>query len=181
LGNGHINKAPMMHWALANTGACSWRWMSNPDNLTEEEKTVLALNLTQNVTAGYTISFLSVMERTNGATALTAKLGMSQDDVDAVWAKHGDEINLMNNVMHLKIQTLPYFQRSLAKRQHEVLQWVGDGKTTQDIAIVLELTPATIEKYLRLARETLDVETTAQAVLKAAFYNQMFVIESESA
>jgi LuxR family transcriptional regulator len=109
LGNGHINKAPMMHWALANTGACSWRWMSNPDNLTEEEKTVVALNLTQNVTAGYTISFLSVMERTKGATALTAKLGMSQDDVDAVWAKHGDEINLMNNVMHLKIQTLPYF------------------------------------------------------------------------
>jgi len=72
-------------------------------------KTVVAFNLTQNVTAGYTISFLSVMERTNGATALTAKLGMSQDDVDAVWAKHGDEINLMNNVMHLKIQTLPYF------------------------------------------------------------------------
>jgi len=42
----------------------------------------------------------------------------------------------------------------------------------------LELTPATIEKHLRLARETLDVETTAQAVLKAAFYNQMFVLDN---
>ena len=58
-----------------------------------------------------------------------------------------------------------------------MLEWVGDGKTTQDIAILLGLTAATVEKHLRLAREALDVETTAQAVLKAAFYNQMFVIE----
>jgi DNA-binding CsgD family transcriptional regulator len=57
------------------------------------------------------------------------------------------------------------------------LQRVGDGKTTQDIAILLELTPATIQKHLRLAREALDVETTAQAVLKAAFYNQMFILD----
>jgi len=181
LGKGHLYNAPMIRWALANTGACSWHWMSEPGNLTDAEKVVVAFNLGQNVTAGYTVSFLSVTERTKGATALTAKTGMTQDEVDAIWAKYGDEITVINNVMHLKIQTLPYSQRHLTKRQREVLQWVGDGKTTQDIAILLELTAATIEKHLRLAREALDVETTAQAVLKAAFYNQMFVIESEAA
>ncbi len=155
--------------------------MAQPGNLTEEEKTAVAFNLSQNVTAGYTISFLSVSERTKGAIALTAKPGMTQDEVEAVWAEHGEDITVMNNVMHLKIQTLPYSQRSLTKRQREVLQWVGDGKTTLDIAILLDLTPATIEKHLRLAREALDVETTAQAVLKAAFYNQMFVIDAEAA
>ena len=66
----------------------------------------------------------------------------------------------------------------LTKRQREMLQWVGDGKTTQDIALLIVLTPATVEKHLRLAREALDVETTAQAVLKAAFYNQMFILEA---
>ena len=92
--------------------------------------------------------------------------------------RHGEEIIVANNVMHLKLLTLPYSgQRHLTKRQREVLQWVGDGKTTQDIALLLELTPATIEKHLRLAREALEVETTAQAVLKAAFYNQMFVLD----
>ena len=106
---------------------------------------------------------------------------MWQDEGDAIWDKHGLEISVLNNVMHLKLQTLPYSQRTLTKRQREVLQWVGDGKTTQDIAVLLELTPATIEKHLRLAREALDVETTAQAVLKAAFYNQMFVIDSQAA
>jgi len=181
LSTGHLYNAPMIRWALANTGACSWRWMWNPDNLTEPEKAVVAFNLERNVTAGYTVSFLSVSERTKGATALTAKAGMTQDEVEKIWTKHGEEITVINNVMHLKIQTLPYSQRHLTKRQREVLQWVGDGKTTQDIAILLDLTSATIEKHLRLAREALDVETTAQAVLKAAFLNQMFVIEVEAA
>ena len=40
------------------------------------------------------------------------------------------------------------------------------------------LTSATVEKHLRLAREALAVETTAQAVLKAALHNQMFVLEA---
>ena len=43
---------------------------------------------------------------------------------------------------------------------------------------LMGLTPATVEKHLRLAREALDVETTAQAVLKAAFYNQMFTVDA---
>jgi LuxR family transcriptional regulator len=45
----------------------------------------------------------------------------------------------------------------------------------QDIATIMGLTPATVEKHLRLAREALNVDTTAQAVLKAALQNQMFI------
>ena len=85
----------------------------------------------------------------------------------------------MNDILHLKILTLPYAtpNRSLTPRQREALEWVGDGKTMQDIAVLMGLTSATVEKHLRLAREALSVETTAQAVLKAAFANQMFVMD----
>lgn len=176
--------APMLRWALANNGACSWRWMmdmNRVDNLTPSELRVMEFNKSMDVTAGYTISFRSISERSKGAIALTAKPGMNQDTVEQIWAKHGEAIIVMNNVMHLKLLTLPYSgERHLTKRQREVLQWVGDGKTTQDIALLLELTPATVEKHLRLAREALDVETTAQAVLKAAFYNQMFVMDPDA-
>ena len=112
--------------------------------------------------------------------ALTGRAGMTQDDVDAIWDEHGRDIVIFNNVAHLKILTLPYAgpARELTKRQREALQWVGDGKTTQDIALLMGLTAATVEKHLRLARENLNVETTAQAVLKAAFLNQIFVIEA---
>lgn len=103
---------------------------------------------------------------------------MRQHEVDAIWAEHGREIIAINNVTHLRITSMPFAssRRALTPRQREALEWVGDGKTTQDIATIMGLTPATVEKHLRLAREALDVDTTAQAVLKASFQNQIFVL-----
>lgn len=172
--------APMLGWALENDGACSWSWMEEmlrKEALTPAELKVVDFNRRMGVTAGYTVSFSSLSSRTKGAIALTAKKGMSQQDVDDMWSEHGDEIAVINNVAHLKVLTLPYTTRRLTKRQREVLECVGDGKTTSDTAFLLGLTPATVEKHLRLAREALDVDTTAQAVLKAAFQNQMFILD----
>jgi LuxR family transcriptional regulator len=132
------------------------------------------------VHAGYTISFKSVSSRAKGAISLCGRADLSQDALDQIWAEQGDDIVLMNNLVHLKILTLPIplQNQNLTPRQREALEWVGDGKTMQDIAQIMGLTQATIEKHLRLARETLNVETTAQAVAKAAFHNQMFVLEA---
>lgn len=183
IGKGLYFHAPMVRWALEHEGASSWSLIADMQasgTLTASERSVIEFNHKHGVTAGYSISFKSISPRTKGAIALTAHPGMSQDDVDAVWAKAGRDIVVMNNVAHLKILTLPYSgpTRGLTKRQREALQWVGDGKTTADIALLMGLTPATVEKHLRLAREALNVETTAQAVLKAAFQNQMFVFEN---
>lgn len=178
---GHYFHAPMLRWALENDGACSWRWMEDmarADSFTPSERRVVEFNRKMRVTAGYTVSFRSISARSKGAIALIARPEMSQDAVEQVWAQHGPDIVVMNKVAHLKLLTLPYAARHLTKRQREVLEWVCDGKTTQDIATLMGLTVATVEKHLRLAREALDVETTAQAVLKAAFYNQMFVMDA---
>jgi LuxR family transcriptional regulator len=173
----------MVRWALENEGAASWSIiadMLNAQVLSPSEQRVLAFNQKMGVTAGYTVSFKSISIRSKGAIALTAREDVSQSEVDAIWKDHGDDILLMNNVAHLKILTLPYENpgRSLTRRQREALEWVGDGKTMQDIAVLMGLTSATVEKHLRLAREALSVETTAQAVLKAAFANQMFILEN---
>lgn len=183
IGDGLYFDAPMVKWVLENEGACSWNLIGKrlqSGSLTEEEQKVFEFNRKMNVLAGYSISFKSISPRTKGAIALTAQENMTQDQVDAMWEDHGDDILVINNVAHLKIASLPYSgpSRQLTKRQREALQWVGDGKTTQDIALLMGLTPATVEKHLRLAREALSVETTAQAVLKAALQNQMFVMEN---
>lgn len=175
--------APMLHWALKHEGAGSWRKINQmvaSRTMTPEERTVYEFNQRMGVTAGYTVSFNSASIRSKGAISLCARPGLSQDDVDDIWELHGEDILLMNNVAHLKILTLPHVapNRALTKRQREALEWVGDGKTTQDIAVLMGLTPATVEKHLRLAREALAVETTAQAVMKAALHNQMFVVEA---
>lgn len=182
MGNNLYRDAPMVRWALHNVGACSWRYLWDEmarGTLTEREKHIIEINQMHGVTAGYSISFKAITSRSKGAIALTARKGMSQDEVDAIWAEHGSDIVVMNNVAHLKIVTLPQQTegRSLTKRQREALEWVGDGKTTQDIALLMGLTAATVEKHLRLAREALSVETTAQAVLKASFQNQMFIVD----
>lgn len=183
VGTGLYRDAPMVRWALHHDGACSWRYLWDEmarGTLTEREKQIVAINQKHGVTAGYSISFKAITSRSKGAIALTACEGMSQEDVDQIWQEHGTDIVVMNNVAHLKILTLPYTNsgRALTKRQREALEWVGDGKTTQDIAMLMGLTAATVEKHLRLARESLSVETTAQAVLKAAFQNQMFVVDA---
>lgn len=181
--DGLYRDAPMVHWALNNDGASSWSVILGPSGeniMTPEGRNVVAFNHQMGVLAGYTVSFKSISARSKGAIALTAKEGMSQQDADHVWAEHGDDIKLMNDVAHLKILTLPYTTaaRSLTARQKEALEWVGDGKTMQDIGAIMGLTTATVEKHLRLAREVLGVETTAQAVLKAAFMNQFFVMDT---
>jgi LuxR family transcriptional regulator len=173
--------APMFKWALSNTGSCSWRWMEeHAHTFTPREREVIAFNRSLGVTAGYTISFRDHKIRNRAGIGLTARKGMSQDDVDALWAVSGREIEVMCQVTHLVFTTLPYTPpgRSLTPRQREVLEWVGDGKTTLDISMIMGVSPATIEKHLRLAREALDVETTAQAILKASFQNQLFAVHA---
>lgn len=180
--DGLYRYAPMVRWALENEGYCSWGTLAqqiDAGTLDPRAQEVVAFNLAHKVQAGYTISFKSVSHRTKGAISLTAREDLSQRDADAIWAEHGADIVLCNNLAHLKILTLPLPlpNQRLTPRQREALEWVGDGKTTQDIAQIMGLTPATIEKHLRLARDTLNVDTTAQAIAKAAFHNQMFIVE----
>jgi LuxR family transcriptional regulator len=181
--DGLYRDAPMVRWALEHEGHCSWRVLAEQlltGEMDEKARKVVEFNLSHKVLAGYTISFKSVSHRAKGAISLTSRADISQDDADEIWREHGNDIVLMNNMVHLKLLTLPVPapNKELTPRQREALEWVGDGKTMQDIAQIMGLTQATIEKHLRLARETLNVETTAQAVAKAAFQNQMFILEA---
>jgi len=172
--------APMVRWSEENVGACGWRWVQeNVDSFTPAERRVLDFNKSMGVITGYTISFPHSSHRCRGAMALTARAGTPQNAVDAVWTAHGREVHALCSVAHLKLMSLPHSgsRRALTRRQREVLEWVGDGKTMQDIADIMGLTPATIEKHLRLARDALDVDTTAQAVMKASLQNQIFRLE----
>ncbi|MEP3346145.1 MAG: LuxR family transcriptional regulator [Litoreibacter sp.] len=184
VGDGGYYQGPMVAWAAENVGACSWSYMRDlamNGKLSQGELEVVALNQRLDVTAGYTISFHDVSMRAKGATGLTARRGLTQDEVDEIWVKSGVDIELANKVMHMKVMQLPHTtgqRRTLTARQREVLEWVADGKTIQDTATIMGLNPATVEKHLRLARETLDVDTTAQAILKASSQNQFFLIES---
>jgi LuxR family transcriptional regulator len=144
--------------------------------LTADEMAAVQQNLAMGIRAGVTVSFPETSTRAKGALGMIADPGLDHAAVEAIWDGRRDEILAVANMMHLKIVNLPGAnrRRSLTQRQREALEWVADGKTAQDVAILMDVSPAMVEKHLRLARDALDVETTAQAVAKAALLNLIF-------
>ena len=176
---GFYAKTPVFRWAERSSGICTWTWVKEAfeaGRLSAEEVEAVRQNVAMGVTAGISVSFPEVSSRSKGALGLIADPGLSHVDVDAILAARRQEILAVANMMHLTILHLPQLsrQRALSPRQREALEWVADGKTTQDVALLMGVSPAMVEKHLRLAREALAVETTAQAVAKAALLNMIF-------
>lgn len=176
---GFFARTPLYRWAVDNSGVCTWRWVEEDflaGRMAPEDAEAVRQNAQRGLRAGITISFPEASPREKGALGLAADDGLDHDAVDAIWAAHGDEIQAVAHMMHLRICQLPIEtrRRPLSPRQREALQWVADGKTTQDIALLMDISPTMVEKHLRLARAALDVETTAQAVVKGTLLNQIF-------
>lgn len=180
---GMFRDGVMMRWAIRNVGSASWAevyaQMATNQPLTKGEEAMRALNAKHDMLAGYTISFPMGIKNANAGIGMAVRKGMTQEEADAIWAAHSGDIETINHVAHLCILQLPATgqRRLLTQRQAEVLELVADGKTMQDVAMILERNVATVEKHLRGAREALGVETTAQAVRKASILNQIFRLE----
>ncbi|WP_417248793.1 autoinducer binding domain-containing protein [Celeribacter sp.] len=168
--------APMAQWALDNVGTQSWDYVETIRNsLSSEQLELIEFNAKYGLNAGITIGFPSSRRHEKGGIGLAlAPHSGTQADANALWAKYGEVLETICHVAHLKFQTLPMPVRVLSPRQREVLEWVGEGKSTADVAEILGVTIATVDKHLRNAREALNVETTAQAVLRASVYNQIY-------
>ncbi|HBD89980.1 MAG TPA: LuxR family transcriptional regulator [Gemmobacter sp.] len=177
--DGFFSRTPLYRWAVENSGTCTWRWVEDhlrAGLLTADDAEAVRQNGLRGLRAGITISFPEASPREKGALGLAADDGLDHDAVDQIWAEHGAGIEAVAHVMHLRICQLPFEtrRRPLSPRQREALQWVAEGKTTQDIAVLMDISPTMVEKHLRLARAALDVETTAQAVAKGTLLNQIF-------
>ena len=182
VGDGLFREAPMMKWASRYVGAISWRhmWDDAAEQAPGPHRGALqALNRRFDISVGYTVSFPMAIKRSAAGIGLAAREGLSQADVDALWADKGEELEIINQVAHLAITQLPATGQSriLTPRQSEVLELVADGKSVRDIALLLGRKEATVDKHLRGARDSLGVETTAQAVRKASVLNQIFIVE----
>ncbi|MEM1083544.1 MAG: helix-turn-helix transcriptional regulator [Verrucomicrobiota bacterium] len=52
----------------------------------------------------------------------------------------------------------------LTKRQREIMEWIAEGKTSAEAAIILEISPRTVEKHLEAVFQRLGVENRIAAV-----------------
>ncbi|MFN4172484.1 MAG: helix-turn-helix transcriptional regulator [Pseudorhodobacter sp.] len=176
---GHFARTPIFRWLVGNVGVTTWRWVDEDlgaGRLSPGEAEAVRINHALGVRAGLTISFPTHNRRVKGAIGLIADPGLDHDAVDRIHADHGAEIEAIAHMLHFRVATLPpaYARKRLTDRQREALEWVADGKTTQDIAVLMAISAGMVEKHLRLAREALNVETTAQAVAKGTLLNMIF-------
>jgi len=184
--NGYYRESITVNWALHNPGVASWSMTSEDarmDGFVSSDEALVFFSQFFGEQAGCTIGFPTASTRGRAVMALIAEPGRTQEDVDAGLAQVADALFVVATVAHRAMIAMPYLgaKRGLSPRQREVLEWVAEGKTVADIARILNLAQPTVEKHLRLARETLGVETTAHAVIKATFMNQMFVIPPQTA
>jgi LuxR family transcriptional regulator len=177
---GFHTQSVTFNWALRNAGVASWSMPVEEAGMPAgfvQRPEAQAFYAANGIVAGVSVGFASMRTRGAAAMALIAPQGVSQPEVDAWLPAVREALFLIGSVAHRALSGLPWTRPNgdLTDRQREVLEWVAEGKTTADIALILGLKPATVEKHLRLARQCLAVDTTAHALVKATFLNQVFV------
>jgi len=179
------DRSPLVAWALRNAGVIAWNALPEPQDRPRRRQVspgVAQVFQDLGIAAGCTVGFADDRTRGSAAMALGAAPGVSQREL--AHRLHGghDAVFVTASVAHRILSRLPWVRPagSLTQRQREVLEWLGEGKTTADIACIMGLTPATVEKHLRLARQCLGVETSAHALIKATFFNQLYVRQSRA-
>ena len=167
--------SPTYDWAEKNNGFASW-----PDALRQfkgqpspQQMRILQLNARFGIIAGYVGSLNAVVPGMNGVIGISPAAGLNQNDADEIWTRDGKDIETLCNLMHLRISSLPQTgqRRPLTSRQRESLEWYSQGKTAQEIATIMNVSVGTVEKHLKMARDSLDALTTAHAVKKATSLN----------
>lgn len=100
-------------------------------------------------------------------------LSVTRDCGDGEWEKlkrkvMGDlqvaAVHMHDNVMQSDLSMATLHRPALSQREREILQWVAEGKSQQDIGDILSISHRTVEVHLRSGRSKLGALTTAQAI-----------------
>lgn len=163
-------------WVLQNTGAITVEEITRlhgPDQLSD-------FAYDKGFFGGMVFSLKGKVLRSNGAIWLNPRQGATTAEAAKLWEKGSDDLKQVCWIAHLRMATIRRRRKHalLTVRQRQVLEWSAAGKTIAEIATILGVTAATVEKHLRLARESLGAGNTAQAILKAHLTNQIFTGDS---
>lgn len=179
IGNEMYLNSPTYEWAEHNDGFTSWSEAVAQSNSapSDYQRKIVELNRVHGCLSGFVGSLNHVVPGMRGVVGLSPGRGILQPEADVLWGQIGADVEMLLKLTHLRIATLPQNpqRRPLTSRQREALTWTAQGKTMQDMATIMGLSVATIEKHLRMAREALDAQTTAHAVQKAVTLNLLTV------
>jgi LuxR family transcriptional regulator len=178
--SGRFKRSPFFIWTFTNVGFISWSQLAAlqlEDKIKTEALRIVERNQEYGVSAGITASFPNALAGQKSAATICARRGLSQEDVDRLWAEHHEILEVVWTAFDVKVKSLPFpsIEQRLTNRQKEVLSWIAKGKTSRETAEIMNISLPTVEKHVRLAKEALNAHTIAQAVAKLSFLNQLIV------
>lgn len=178
--SGVFKRSPFFLWSFENVGFESWGNVASlglSKRALEAAVEVLEVNARFDVTSGYSASFQNLLPGQKSVASICAARGISQEEVDKIWSDNRLEIETVWLAFDIKAQSLPFpcCRNRLSPKQKEVLSWVALGKTGPEIATIMGVSCSSVEKHLRSARDALGAITTAQAVAKLSFLNQLYL------
>ncbi len=103
-------------------------------------------------------------------------LNVTRDCSDNEWEAQKKEfiadlqvaaVHIHDTVMRSGLLAKALYLPPLSSREKEILQWVAEGKSQQDIGDILCISHRTVEVHMRSGREKLGALTTPQAVGRA--------------
>lgn len=176
---------PMTGWVVRHHGAKSWASLPAQrasGRLDIRECQAIDAFARFGHTAGIALSLSDRVPRVRAGMLLLGRPGMTQSQIDVSWAACAEQLQLLCHIAHQRLSVLPFHEPDLVltARQRVALELTGLGFTTQEIAERLELTPATVEKHLRLARKALDARNTSHALVLALARRQIFIDHGEA-
>jgi len=77
------------------------------------------------------------------------------------------DVMLEDHVRQLQSKGLEDSSRLLTEREKEILQLLAEGKTNKDVAVILNVSPLTVETHRSNLMQKLDLHSTAEIVLYA--------------
>lgn len=168
------------NWMLsASTSDIAATKLAHPSiraELTEPGQRAFDLIAQHGLAHAHLVNLRDKVSRAHGGVALLPYPGAGPRETARLWQARGRFATILAWVTHMRMSTIPQRHNPciLTCRQREVLEWSSAGKTVAEIATILGLTKPTVEKHLRLAREAMDANNTAHAVLKAHLTEQIF-------
>ena len=139
-------------------------WFAHTDTL-EDELTRRAQTWTPGLKVGEVRDAISpAIQRARRAVAGEKVLFNGQERDPRYWYKRETLHGLMEPLIDAELAPTLL----LSKREIQVLHWVKNGKTNQEIGQILGISPPTVKNHLQKIMRKLNVNNRAQAVGKCA-------------
>jgi len=150
--------------ALAAGVPVRWREAWAGVQVTSEERAFLTALRAANFPDGYSLPCYGPGNR-NAVVGIT-----SRDEEHRISMAELTQLQFAAQAAHLRICALfadeVALDRQLSSREKEILDWVARGKSNTVIAEILEISPGTVDTYMRRIYEKLEVSDRTSAAVK---------------